>query len=233
MGGAAFRTEDAAFVRRSLRRATRPLGPAGVLGLADPVELPYWNKTEMCHALHLTLAPFSFPLDRCPSLYHMSRPVEVYFYSNPALLTMQGSWITTASHSVVWAPPTLRERSPMPSRAPPRRLQVTRGRASAAQVCCDPVRTGFLEHSAWQSLQQRAHSWDDRMVLRRRAHNEKIPVTPSMRWLGRLHPSSRATRTALGVARVAPQLLLSYAHPYLLNPGSPRTAHFQVAGVLR
>jgi hypothetical protein len=43
---------------------------------------------------------FLVPLDRCPSLYHMSRPVEVYFHSSPALLKMQGSCITSASHSV-------------------------------------------------------------------------------------------------------------------------------------
>jgi hypothetical protein len=102
------------FSRRSLNRLTRPLGPAGVIGLADPVELPYWNKTEMCHALHVTLAPFSFPLDRCPLLYSMSRSVEVYFYSSPALLKTQGSCVTTASHSVALAPPSLREHSPMP-----------------------------------------------------------------------------------------------------------------------
>jgi hypothetical protein len=75
------------------------LGLAGVISLADPVELPNGNKTELCHARHVTLAPFSFPLDRCPSLYDMSRPVEVYFYSNPPLLRRQGYCITTTSHS--------------------------------------------------------------------------------------------------------------------------------------
>jgi hypothetical protein len=49
-------------------------GSAGVIGLADPVELPYWNKTELCHTCHVTLAPFSFPLDRCPSLYQHVPP---------------------------------------------------------------------------------------------------------------------------------------------------------------
>jgi hypothetical protein len=69
-----------------------------VIRLADPVELPDGNKTELCHALHVTLAPFLLPLDRCPSLYSISLPVEVYFHSSPTTLPWQGIGVTTASH---------------------------------------------------------------------------------------------------------------------------------------
>ena len=45
------------------------LGPADVVSLADPVELPYRNDSEICHALHVTLLLSRSPLDRSPSLY--------------------------------------------------------------------------------------------------------------------------------------------------------------------
>jgi len=44
------------------------------------------------------VAPFSFPLDRCPSLYSMSPPVEVYLHSSPTAPKIQGICVTTASH---------------------------------------------------------------------------------------------------------------------------------------
>jgi hypothetical protein len=117
------------FSRRSLNRLTRPLGPAGVIGLADPVELPYWNKTEMCHALHVTLAPFSLPSTVIPRSTNISHPVEVYFYSSPVLLKTQGFCITTASHSVVLGQPLLCEHSPRLALALLRWLRVVCGHA--------------------------------------------------------------------------------------------------------
>jgi hypothetical protein len=86
------------FGRRSLCRPTRPLGSAAVIRLADPVELPDRNKTEMCHACHVTLTPSSFPSTVIPRSTNMSHPVEGYFHSSPVPLKAQGSCITTTSH---------------------------------------------------------------------------------------------------------------------------------------
>jgi hypothetical protein len=80
------------------------LGPAGVVSLADPVELPDWNDSEVCHALHVTLLLSRPPSTVIPRSTNLSRPVEAYFYSSPAVWVMQGVGVTTVSRLIELLP---------------------------------------------------------------------------------------------------------------------------------
>ena len=72
-------------------------GPAGVVNLADSVEFPYWNETELRQIRHVTsLLP---RLPRSGSIAVTRHPpIEAYTYSTSHAHTWQGVRITSASH---------------------------------------------------------------------------------------------------------------------------------------
>ena len=84
------RTGDAAYGGRSRT------GRRGQFG--RPRRAPVRKRHGDSPCSSRDAAPFSFPLDRCPSLYSMSPPVEVYLHSSPTAPKIQGIGVTTTSH---------------------------------------------------------------------------------------------------------------------------------------